>query len=218
MNIRAGAKVKGTVAMQCFAHQAVESRTKPQICLHQQEPDGVRAPFKTTFAGCGLKDVMRTAVLALVAWSTASHGQTGDAAVQNAPAPQRQSPPLENTAPAGDGLSDLNARTFSCARAGLNAAAREAAKAPSQGSYQFSYFKIIKDTHHSFYQVHFKSNYSDEPDLKYCVSIYCQQGWDPNTKQMSVRLISNERKETQAAAHGADCGNEQMQVKRRAKR
>jgi hypothetical protein len=203
--------------MRCSAHQAVQSRTKPQIRLHQQRA-GVRAPFHATFAGCGLKGIMRTAVLALVACSTPSHGQTRDAGVQNAPAPARQPAPLENTAPGGDGLSDLNARTFSCVRAGLNAAAREAATAPSQGSYQFSYFKIIKDTHHSLYQVHFKSNYSDEPDLKYCVSIYCQQGWDPNTMQMSVRLTSSERKETQAAAHGADCGNEQMQVKRRAKR
>lgn len=204
--------------MPCFARQAVESRTKPQICLRQQDADGVRAPFKTKFVECGLKEVVRTAVLALVAWSTASHAQTGDAAVQTAPAPQRQSAPPENTAPAGDGLTDLNAKTFSCVRAGLNAAAREAAKAPSEGSYQFSYFKIIKDTHHSFYEVHFKSNYSGEPVLKYCVTIYCQQGWDPNIMQMSVRPMSNEGKPTQAATHEADCGNEQMPMKRPTKR
>jgi hypothetical protein len=53
--------------------------------------------------------------------------------------------------------------------------------------------------------------------LKYCVAIYCQQGWDPKSTQISVRPMSNER-QVQVAAHGADCGNEQMPVKRRAKR
>ena len=98
------------------------------------------------------------------------------------------------------------------------AAAREAAKAQSQGTYQFSYFKIVKDTHHSFYEVHFKSNYSGEPDLKYCVAIYCQQGWDPKTSQTSVRLMSNERQPMGMAAHGADCSNKQAPVKRRLQR
>ena len=72
-------------------------------------------------------------------------------------------------------------------------------KVPSQGTYQFSYFKIINDTHHSFYEVHFKSNYQGEPDLKYCVAMYCQQGWDPKTTKISVRLMGNER-------HGAGGG------------
>ena len=165
-----------------------------------------------------MKDIMAIAVLALVAWTTVSHAQTVDAAAQTVPVPQQQSAPPEGTAPAGDGLSDLDAVTFSCVRAGLNAAARQAAKAQSQGTYQFSYFKIIKDTHHSFYEVHFKSNYSGEPDLKYCVAIYCQQGWDPMTTQISVRPMSNERQRAQVAAHGGDCGNEQMPVQRRTKR
>ena len=82
-----------------------------------------------------------------------------------------------------DGLRDLDAMTFSCPKAGLNAAAREAAKVPSRGTYQFSYFEIISDSHHASYEVHFKSNYEGEPDLEYCVSIYCQQGWDPKTTQ-----------------------------------
>ena len=56
--------------------------------------------------------------------------------------------------------------TFTCVKAGLNAAAREAAKAPTEGSYQFAYFKIISDGHHSSYEVDFKSNYMGEPDLK----------------------------------------------------
>ena len=64
------------------------------------------------------------------------------------------------------GLADLDATTFSCAKAGLNAAAREARKAPSQGTYQFSYFRIANDAHHAAYEVHFKSNYPDEKELQ----------------------------------------------------
>jgi hypothetical protein len=199
-----------------FGLEASESRSGAHTGLHSQDADGGRTPFKARVAGCGLRGIMGIAVL--VAWTTVSHAQTGDAAEQTAPVPQQQSPPPVGRAPASEGLSDLDAVTFSCVKAGLNAAGREAAKAPSQGTYQFSYFKIIKDTHHSFYEVHFKSNYSGEPDLRYCVAIYCQQGWDPKTTQTSVRPMSNERQRVQAAAHGDDCGNEQMPVKRRAKR
>jgi uncharacterized iron-regulated membrane protein len=161
------ASERGIAVMSRFAPEAVESKMGAHVSLHPKEAG--QAPSKTKLAVCSL--------LALVAWTTVSHAQTGDAAAQTAPVPQQQSAAPEGTAPAGDGLSDLNAVTFSCVRAGLNAAGREAAKAQSQGTYQFSYFKIIKDTHHSFYEVHFKSNYSGEPDLKYCVAVYCQQGW-----------------------------------------
>ena len=106
--------------------------------------------------------------------------------------------------------------TFGCPKAGLNAAAREAAKVPSQGTYQFAYFRIINDSHHASYEVHFKSNYQGEADLKYCVAVYCQQGWDPNTKT-SVTLMSNERQRMGAAAHGAGCGAQQVPVNRRVK-
>jgi hypothetical protein len=88
-----------------------------------------------------------------------------------------------------DGLGDLSAMTLGCPQAGLNAAAREAAKAPSQGTYQFSGFRIVSDSHHASYEVQFKSNYVGEPDLKYCVAVYCQQGWDPKTTKISVRLM-----------------------------
>jgi hypothetical protein len=40
----------------------------------------------------------------------------------------------------------------------LDASAREATKAPSQGNYQFSFFRIVSDTHCSTYEVHFNSN------------------------------------------------------------
>ena len=95
--------------------------------------------------------------------------------------------------------------TFDCPRAGLNAAAREAAKIPSQGTYQFSYFKIINDAHQAFYEVHFKSNYVGEPELRYCVAMYCQQGWNPNTTMTDVRLMSDERSGA-AAGREAACG------------
>ena len=108
----------------------------------------------------------------------------------------------EPTAPATVGLADLDAMTFDCPKAGLNAAAREAAKAPSQGTYQFSYFTIINDAHHATYEVHFKSNYVGEPELRYCVSIYCQQGWNPGTTRTDVRLMSDERPEEACGAHG----------------
>lgn len=128
------------------------------------------------------------------------HAQESSPATSNTAGPQAQS-----IAIASDGLADLGATTFECPKAGLNAAAREAAKAPSQGTYQFSYFSIVHDAHHAFYEVHFKSNYQGEPELKYCVSMYCQQGWDPKTSKTEVRLMSNERRRG-AAAHAAACG------------
>src|SRR5262249_36380216 len=99
----------------------------------------------------------------------------------------------ETSVPLSEDLADLNAMTFDCPRAGLNAAAREAAKAPSQGTYQFSYFRIVNDAHHASYEVHFKSNYVGEPELRYCVSMYCQQGWDPRNTRIDVALMSEEQ-------------------------
>ena len=107
-------------------------------------------------------------------------------------------------APAPEGLSELNAMTFGCPKAGLNAAARQAAKVPSQGTYQFSYFKIISDTHHAAYEVHFKSNYGGEPDLRYCVEMYCQQGFDPKTTKTTVTQMSTQR--AGVKTHGVACG------------
>ncbi len=102
--------------------------------------------------------------------------------------------------PANDGLSELGAMTFSCPQAGLNAAAREAAKVPSQGHYQFAYFRIVNDAHHSLYEIHFKSNYQSEADLKYCVSVYCQQGQD---QAPSVSLITNASEPSATSAKGS---------------
>jgi hypothetical protein len=62
------------------------------------------------------------------------------AAMQNQATPQEQPAAAPPAAPAGTGLSDLAALTRSCSTAALNAAARRAADAPSQGKYQFSYF------------------------------------------------------------------------------
>ena len=116
--------------------------------------------------------------------------------------------------PAVDTLGDLDAVTFSCPRAGLNAAAREAAKVRSQGTYQFAYFNIISGAHHALYEIHFKSNYTGEPDLKYCVSVYCQQGWDPKTKT-SVTLMSKTPPRKGAAPHTSGCAHKPVSSSQR---
>jgi hypothetical protein len=106
---------------------------------------------------------------------------------------------------ADNGLSDLASMTFGCPKAALNAAAREAAQVRSQGTYQFSFFKIVSDSHHAAYEVHFKSNYVGEKELKYCVAMYCQQGWDPNTTKTTVTLMNDPRQLPKASPHGAAC-------------
>jgi hypothetical protein len=126
------------------------------------------------------------------------------AATQAVRTPQEQTAPAADIAPASDGLSDLNAVTFGCPKAALNAAARQAAKAPSQGTYQFSYFKIVNDTHHAAYEVHFTSNYEGETELKYCVEMYCQQGFDPKTTKAAITVMSSQR--AGVTTHGEVCG------------
>ncbi|MFL6577207.1 MAG: hypothetical protein ACJ8MR_11365 [Povalibacter sp.] len=111
------------------------------------------------------------------------------------------------------GLADLDNMTFDCPKAGLNAAAREAAKVPSQGTYQFSYFKLVSDAHHASYEVHFRSNATDEPELRYCVSIYCQQGWDPKQTEVAVTPMSNspgKRGENPESSCGMHAGKKGM--------
>jgi hypothetical protein len=136
---------------------------------------------------------------------------TSSASAAPAAAPAREEPvPVVRDAPPIDGLKDLGAMTFRCPQAGLNAAAREAAKVTSQGRYQFAYFKLIDDSHHASYEIHFKSNQLEEPDLKYCVSVYCQQGQDP-AAGVKVKLIGSDAQPTHAragdAAHGPSCGH-----------
>jgi hypothetical protein len=104
-----------------------------------------------------------------------------------------------------DSLRDLDALTLSCPRAALNAAAREAAKVRGQGTYHFSYFSIINESHHARYEVHFHSNYEGEPELKYCVVLYCQQGWDPAQAQAAVTLMSAPRSSATVASPVASC-------------
>ncbi|HKP61847.1 MAG TPA: hypothetical protein VJV78_34185 [Polyangiales bacterium] len=129
--------------------------------------------------------------------------QTQTPAPVVAPAPE-QAPPVTEVRAPDNGLNDLAAMTFECPKAALNAAAREAAKVPSQGTYQFAYFGIVSDSHHASYEVHFKSNYHGEQLLKYCVAIYCQQGWDPKTTQASVMLMGEPGSKTQLAVCGGD--------------
>jgi hypothetical protein len=129
-----------------------------------------------------------------------------------------QQPPIQtaDTAAATSGLSDLESLTFGCPKAGLNAAARQASQVPSQGTYQFSYFNIVSNTHHAAFEVHFKSNYADEPELKYCVEMYCQQGWDPKTAKTAITLMSNAPR--RAGAHADTCGQVHTPVRRTKKR
>jgi len=115
------------------------------------------------------------------------------------------------------GLADLEAITFGCPKAALNAAARRAAKVPSQGTYQFSSFNIVSDTHHAMYEVGFKSNYEGEAELRYCVEIYCQQGWDPKTAKTSIRLLPNAPQRAAGAAHASACHNTPPPASRRTK-
>ena len=145
-----------------------------------------------------MKRILVFAAITLSACSSMTTTQT------EVPA-QNQSTSVAALAPAGESLRDLDAMTSSCPRAGLNAAAREAAKVPSQGRYQFSYFEIIRSLHLSTYEVRFKSNYYGEPDLKYCVSVYCQQGQDPNASA-TVRLLEELRPgEAKSASQPTDC-------------
>jgi len=110
-----------------------------------------------------------------------------------------------DSSPGGDSLRDLDALTLSCPRAALNAAAREAAKVHARGTYQFSYFNIINESHHARYEVHFRSNYEGEPELKYCVVLYCQQGWDPAQAQTAVTLMSAQQSSAKVASRVASC-------------
>src|SRR5262245_5304401 len=146
-----------------------------------------------------MKRIVVFTVVALVVGSALSYGQN--------------TPPTEKS-----GLGDLEALTFSCPKAALNAAARKAAEAPSQGTYQFSYFAIVNDSHHAMYEVHFTSNYAGEPDLKYCVTMYCQQGWDPKTAKTEVTLMSNTRKPAAGATHAGACRVPTPPAKRPAKK
>jgi hypothetical protein len=175
-----------------------------------EQSDGGPGPVNPRSARRTVKSILVMTAVVLITGSTGSHAQTG-------PGPQELSSPVAGAAPASDDLSDLGAMTFGCPKAALNAAAREAAKVPSQGTYQFSYFKIVNDAHHAAYEVHFKSNYEGEADLKYCVALYCQQGWDPKTTKTSVRPIGSER-QSMATAHGADCSGKPAPAKRGVKR
>lgn len=161
-----------------------------------------------------MKRILILAVIAVAGCRTAAPQTQTAAAPQTVPAvphfsstPQEQYVPAVTSEPVSDGLSDLGALTFECPKAGLNAAAREAATVPSQGTYQFSYFRIINDSHHASYEVHFRSNVVAEPDLKYCVNIYCQQGWDPRTTKASVTLSGTERQRARNAANVTVCAN-----------
>jgi hypothetical protein len=151
-----------------------------------------------------MKNMVLIMAVMLTSFSGSSASQLVPAPSAQAPAPQTP-PATTSREPPEESLNDLDAMTFGCPKAGLNAAAREAAKVPSQGTYQFSFFRIVNESHHAAYEVHFKSNYAGETDLKYCVVVYCQQGWDPKTTKTEVTLMMNERRPAKAPAHAVAC-------------
>ncbi len=160
---------------------------------------------------------MRHTLMIMTVAIAASLG--GVAAVQNAAPPQEPAAAVAAAAaPVSSGLRDLEALTRSCSMAALNAAARRAASVPSQGKYQFSYFNLISDSHHAQYEVHFTSNYEGESLLKYCVEIYCQQGWDPKTAKATITVMSNNRRRATADPHGPGCGQMHTPAKGRTRR
>ena len=164
-----------------------------------------------------MKKILAITAVALTSFQGAAHGQTPPAAAPPATVPAAQQPaaPAAETPGSGDDLKDLDEMTFGCPKAGLNAAAREAAKVQSQGTYQFSYFKILNDSHHASYEVHFKSNYAGEPDLKYCVLVYCQQGWDPKTTKSSVTKMASQPARGKPAMQHATCAPPPAPARRR---
>jgi hypothetical protein len=82
-------------------------------------------------------------------------------------------------------LGDLDKQTFPCPAAALNAAAREAGKVSTQGTYEFISYKLVNES--GSYEVSFRSNVEREPVLNYTVTLYCQQGWDPNATVKVIR-------------------------------
>ena len=110
-----------------------------------------------------MKSILVITVLTIAACSFVLQAQTDATGTQTMARPEEQSTSVADTTAASDGLAELDAMTFGCPKAALNAAAREAAKVPSQGTYQFAYFNILNDSHHSTYEIHFKSNYQGEP-------------------------------------------------------
>jgi hypothetical protein len=169
---------------------------------------GVDAAARTT-----LQRTIAATAIAMAAGAAAAYGQ---AAARVEPSAAVQAAADAGTPVAGPGLDDLNAMTFDCPRAALNAAAREAAKVASQGTYQFAAFAIVNASHHASYEVRFTSNYAGERDLEYCVALYCQQGWDPRTTKASVTLLEPPaRTGRAAAAHAGRCGHRPPPVPRR---
>src|SRR5262245_44305884 len=146
-----------------------------------------------------MKNIVTGVAIALVASSTVPLTQTAIAQEPPTPAPE--------AAPTDTGLDDLAAMTFGCPKAALNAAAREAGKVRSQGTYQFAFFKIISDSHHAASEVHFKSNYAKEQDLQYWVALYWKQGWDRSTTKTSVTLMNNTYHPPAAKGHEMQCGD-----------
>jgi hypothetical protein len=150
------------------------------------------------FEGSAMRKIISTLAIALIGCGAASEAQPPPSVASSPPQPEAAPGAAAAAEAAAElpNLNDLATMTFDCPKAGLNAAAREAAKAPTRGSYQFSSFGIVSDGHHAAYEVQFKSNHHADPILKYCVAIYCQQGWDPRKTKTMVTLMEADSQPT----------------------
>ena len=97
------------------------------------------------------------------------------------------------------GLADLARDNLRCARAGLNAAAREARKVPPREptSSRISGSPTTRITPPTRFIS--KSNYPDEKELRYCVAIYCQQDGTRPIPRLRLACCRQRRAAGQAA-------------------
>ena len=176
----------------------------------------VGGPRAAKFGGCAVT-FLAVALAGLCSCSPASKPETEAAGTQQTGA---QAGVIESSEPAAEALSgsehlsDFRAAISRCTEVGLDAAAREVAKVPSAGRYRFTNFRTVDDSHHSLYEVDFKSSYVGEPILRYCVSVYCQQGWDTKTENASVTLVRNKPQPGTGSIPAAGCGDEAHGVRR----
>ena len=94
-----------------------------------------------------MKNITRPiAIAAVVLTASLSLAQTRPIGTPPPATLQDRIAPTERSPRAAGGLGDLDAMTFGCPKAALNAAARAAAAVKSEGTYQFSYFRILNSS------------------------------------------------------------------------
>jgi hypothetical protein len=182
------------------------------IAAAARAPSGIRGPAAGRRRGSGLggcaASFLAVGVAGLCSCSAASKPEAVAQSTGAQAGTIEASAPVAVAPPAPEHLRDFRAVTSRCTEAGLDAAAREAAKVPSAGRYRFVDFRTVDESHHALYEVDFKSSYVGEPILRYCVSVYCQQGWDSKAENASVRLMGNKSRPGEGSVPAAGCGDE----------